>query len=57
MDIVSFDGEYPEDEFEAVKKHWDDYDFFFTDLEPAFSESFLYSELPPTDSDCWIWSF
>lgn len=33
MDVIEFDGEYPQDEFAAVKKAWDDYDFFFIHIK------------------------
>ncbi len=37
MDVIHFDGEYPEDEFAAVKKAWDDYDFFFIHIKKTDS--------------------
>jgi 2,3-bisphosphoglycerate-independent phosphoglycerate mutase len=37
MDIIEFEGEYPEDEFVAVKKVWDDYDFFFVHIKKTDS--------------------
>ncbi|MBC8504106.1 MAG: 2,3-bisphosphoglycerate-independent phosphoglycerate mutase [Chloroflexi bacterium] len=37
MDVIQFDGEYPEDEFAAVKKVWDDYDFFFIHIKKTDS--------------------
>ncbi len=33
MDVIHFDGGKPEDEFNAVAKVWDDYDFFFTHIK------------------------
>ena len=37
MDVIQFDGEYPKDEFAAVKKVWDDYDFFFIHIKKTDS--------------------
>ncbi len=37
MDIIQFDGEKPEDEFETVAKHWHDYDFFFVHIKKTDS--------------------
>ena len=37
MDIISFDGETPGDEFEAVRQHWNDYDFFFVHIKKTDS--------------------
>ena len=38
MDIIDFDGESTEDEFEAVKKNWDEYDFFFVHIKKTDSK-------------------
>jgi 2,3-bisphosphoglycerate-independent phosphoglycerate mutase len=37
MDVIEFDGEYPEDEFSAVKEVWEDYDFFFVHIKKTDS--------------------
>jgi 2,3-bisphosphoglycerate-independent phosphoglycerate mutase len=37
MDVIEFDGEYPEDEFAAVEKAWEDYDFFFVHIKKTDS--------------------
>lgn len=37
MDIISFEGEYPADEFAAVKEAWADYDFFFVHIKKTDS--------------------
>jgi 2,3-bisphosphoglycerate-independent phosphoglycerate mutase len=37
MDIIQFEGEYPEDQFKAVEQHWDDYDFFFVHIKKTDS--------------------
>ncbi len=37
MDVVEFEGDQPEDEFAAVKKYWDDYDFFFVHIKKTDS--------------------
>ena len=37
MDVIEFDGEYPEDEFATVKRIWDDYDFFFVHIKKTDS--------------------
>ncbi len=37
MDVIQFDGEYPEDEFAATKKVWDEYDFFFIHIKKTDS--------------------
>jgi len=37
MDVIEFDGEYPEHEFAAVKRIWDDYDFFFVHIKKTDS--------------------
>ncbi len=37
MDVIQVDGEYPADEFAAVKKVWDDYDFFFIHIKKTDS--------------------
>jgi len=37
MDTLEFDGDYPADEFAAVKKNWDNYDFFFVHIKKTDS--------------------
>lgn len=37
MDVVEFEGEYPEDEFAAAAKVWDDYDFLFIHIKKTDS--------------------
>jgi len=37
MDVVQFEGEYPEDEFAATRKVWDEYDFFFIHIKKTDS--------------------
>ncbi len=37
MDIIKFEGEYPADEFSAVSKIWDDYNFFFIHIKKTDS--------------------
>jgi 2,3-bisphosphoglycerate-independent phosphoglycerate mutase len=37
METVKFEGDYPADEFAAVKKYWDDYDFFFVHIKKTDS--------------------
>jgi 2,3-bisphosphoglycerate-independent phosphoglycerate mutase len=37
MDVIEFDGEYPADEFAAVEKIWEDYDFFFIHIKKTDS--------------------
>ncbi len=37
MDVLEFEGEYPEHEFAAVKGAWDDYDFFFVHIKKTDS--------------------
>lgn len=37
MDIIDFEGEKPEDEFEAVARNWDGYDFFFVHIKKTDS--------------------
>ncbi len=37
MDIIQFEGEKPEDEFHAVEKNWDNYDFFFVHIKKTDS--------------------
>lgn len=37
MDVIEFKGDYPEDEFAAVKDAWDDYDFFFVHIKKTDS--------------------
>jgi 2,3-bisphosphoglycerate-independent phosphoglycerate mutase len=37
MDVINFDNDQPEDQFAAVKKVWDDYDFFFIHIKKSDS--------------------
>ncbi len=37
MDVIEFEGEYPKDEFAAVKKIWDDYNFVFIHIKKTDS--------------------
>ena len=37
MDVIEFEGEYPEHEFAAVKEAWGDYDFFFVHIKKTDS--------------------
>ena len=37
MDVIEFEGEYPKDEFAAVKKIWDDYNFVFIHVKKTDS--------------------
>ncbi len=37
MDVIDFEGEYPADEFDAVKKAWQNYDFFFIHIKKTDS--------------------
>ncbi len=37
MDIVQFEGETPADEFKAVERVWNDYDFFFVHIKKTDS--------------------
>ena len=37
MDVIDFEGDHPEDEFAAVKRIWDDYDFFFVHIKKTDS--------------------
>ncbi|MEA3350305.1 MAG: 2,3-bisphosphoglycerate-independent phosphoglycerate mutase [Chloroflexota bacterium] len=37
MDVIHFEGSHPEDEFEAAKRIWDDYDFFFVHIKKTDS--------------------
>lgn len=37
MDIIEFEGEKPEDEFRAVERVWNDYDFFFVHIKKTDS--------------------
>jgi 2,3-bisphosphoglycerate-independent phosphoglycerate mutase len=37
MEKIEFEGEYPEDEFKAAAKVWDDYDFFFIHIKKTDS--------------------
>jgi 2,3-bisphosphoglycerate-independent phosphoglycerate mutase len=38
MDIIQFPGELPEDEFAALAKCWNDYDFFFVHIKKTDSK-------------------
>ncbi len=38
MDVIQFEGEYPQDEFAAVEANWDDYDFFFIHIKKTDSK-------------------
>lgn len=37
MDVIEHSGETPAEEFEVVKKHWDEYDFFFVHIKKTDS--------------------
>jgi 2,3-bisphosphoglycerate-independent phosphoglycerate mutase len=37
MDVIEFEGEYPQHEFSAVKQAWNDYDFFFVHIKKTDS--------------------
>jgi 2,3-bisphosphoglycerate-independent phosphoglycerate mutase len=37
MDVLPVSGESPADEFEVVRRHWDDYDFFFVHVKKTDS--------------------
>jgi 2,3-bisphosphoglycerate-independent phosphoglycerate mutase len=37
MDVIKFEGEYPQDEFSTVAKYWDKYDFFFVHIKKTDS--------------------
>jgi 2,3-bisphosphoglycerate-independent phosphoglycerate mutase len=37
MDVIEHDAETPAQEFEVVKKHWDEYDFFFIHIKKTDS--------------------
>lgn len=37
MDVIEFEGDTPEDEFEVVKNLWDQYDFFFVHIKKSDS--------------------
>jgi 2,3-bisphosphoglycerate-independent phosphoglycerate mutase len=37
MDVQQFNGDYPEDEFAAAARIWDDYDFFFIHIKKTDS--------------------
>lgn len=37
MDVIHFDGETPTDEFKAVERAWNDYDFFFIHIKKTDS--------------------
>ncbi len=38
MDVIEFEGDTPEDKFAAVKRVWDDYDFFFVHIKKTDSK-------------------
>ncbi|MFU8772973.1 MAG: 2,3-bisphosphoglycerate-independent phosphoglycerate mutase [Anaerolineales bacterium] len=38
MELVDFEGDAPDDEFTAVKKHWEDHDFFFIHIKKTDSK-------------------
>lgn len=38
MDVIQFSGETPEDEFAALAKAWNDYDFFFVHIKKTDSK-------------------
>ena len=38
MDIIQFEGETPQDEFAALAKSWNDYDFFFIHIKKTDSK-------------------
>ncbi|HEY61184.1 MAG: 2,3-bisphosphoglycerate-independent phosphoglycerate mutase [Anaerolineales bacterium] len=37
MDIIQFEGEKPQDEFNTLAQHWNDYDFFFVHIKKTDS--------------------
>lgn len=37
MDVLPVDGDLPADEFETVRQHWDEYDFFFVHIKKTDS--------------------
>jgi 2,3-bisphosphoglycerate-independent phosphoglycerate mutase len=37
MDVLPVDGDSPTDEFETVRQHWDEYDFFFVHIKKTDS--------------------
>jgi len=37
MDVIQFEGESPEDEFNAAKENWDEHDFFFIHIKKVDS--------------------
>jgi len=37
MEVIQFDGETPSDEFSAVARAWNDYDFFFVHVKKTDS--------------------
>jgi 2,3-bisphosphoglycerate-independent phosphoglycerate mutase len=37
MDVLTFEGESPELQFDVVKQHWNDYDFFFVHIKKTDS--------------------
>ena len=38
MDVIQFEGETPEDEFNALKSIWTNYDFFFVHIKKTDSK-------------------
>ncbi len=38
MNVIQFSGDAPMDEFNTVKKHWDEYDFFFVHIKKTDSK-------------------
>jgi 2,3-bisphosphoglycerate-independent phosphoglycerate mutase len=38
MELIDFEGDTPEDEFAAVEKNWEDYDFFFVHIKKTDSK-------------------
>ena len=38
MDVIEFEGEAPEDEFAALTRNWNDYDFFFIHIKKTDSK-------------------
>jgi 2,3-bisphosphoglycerate-independent phosphoglycerate mutase len=37
MDVIDFEGDHPEDQFAALKRIWDDYEFFFVHIKKTDS--------------------
>jgi 2,3-bisphosphoglycerate-independent phosphoglycerate mutase len=38
MEVINFEGDRPEDEFTALRDHWDEYDFTFVHIKKTDSE-------------------